>query len=778
MEAKNLTGGQMKSLDSCEIKRQTYIEEILKTELIGYTNQRGEIATFDDMAWRYIYPDGTSINLLFYDCLKTTGKKIVYFGAIEDAWKLEETKGHLLMGYALDIIAEGSTLGTKQGKLREARRISSECSSDWQKLTQEQLDDLFHGLNTTGGRYRRSFIKWLSNNGFIRPSLKLKPLISDNDGYDKIEVLAKKLPKEGILVALGAIFYDVINPDEEKWNRSPIESQRDAFVCTMSALAMASPNRVAAEQIALANQYIKKQTLESGQSIHWLDWQGSKGYKDNQNHLLANMIEPLNRALKYIRKVTEPARILAKFYEAPKTAINNLFGEFEPLNINKVNIDHNKPVHIFQLGYLLGFYDGEDTVTVCPKTPNAYPPKGRGAKLYRKKICELSDEDRIIISENTSVKDILGAHMKQTDIDLILGNKKVGTSIKVCDFQNKWIEHIKRTIPSFPYNSARNGGKVKYSMMMFAFTGKQIAKSSSGVIGQLSWFHLVKGTQLSSVLSIDLGGSKISPSIFEKFGFAKTFKITPHQFRHWLNDTGDKEGIPHRILNLWSGRNSPEQLLNYVHSTEGERASVIRDILFKDERVDEDNILPIKVHSQSEYEALAGIGDGISTATSTGFCVQNLLTSQCEYMNDFETQCTLCSNACHIKGDEEALDLLRRDCEFQTQRLNLIESKPIFSQSNRMKGWFKVHYRNVALLKELVGLLEDPDIKIGSVIRVFSSQSEIRITDLNLKLVNKRKLSLPCAKSALEKIIDDISSSQSNDDNTLNNLLSMIPEAE
>jgi len=229
------------------------------------------------------------------------------------------------------------------------------------------------------------------------------------------------------------------------------------------------------------------------------------------------------------------------------------------------------------------------------------------------------------------------------------------------------------------------------------------------------------------------------------------------------------------MLNLWSGRASPEQLLNYIHSTEGERASVVRDILFKDEKVDEDNIHPVKVYSQSEYEALTGIGDGISTATNTGFCVQNLLTSPCEYMSNFETQCTLCTDACHVKGDEFALDLLQKDHKYQLQRLKNLESKPNFRHSEGMQTWFHVHHRNTAMLKELTVLMNDPDIKEGSVIRVLASKSEIRITDLNLKLVDKRKLSLPCSKTALEQIIDDITPTESGDD-TFSNLLSMIPE--
>lgn len=767
----------MKSLNPFKVNRKKYIDQMLGTRLIGYTNQYAEKASFDDVAWKYTYPDGISINLFFHDKTKTGTTKKVTLKSTQDIWKLEESKRHLLMAYAIDTIPTKLSKISKQHRLIFARNFLSEHHYSLHNLTQEQLDKVFDTLNSTSAPRLKPFISWLKGKSFIPPHIELKSTKGEIDLYDELGKIASKIPDNNVLLALGAIFYDTIPPDETMWQISPLLNQRNVFICAMSALAMASPNRVAAEQIVLTNQYIKDVKLESGDCIHWLDWQGSKGYKDHQNHLLANMIEPLNRALKYIRQITEPARVLARFYETPLMPLKLLLGEFqpEPSRLTKSRVNMKKPVHLIQLGYLLGFYKENSELSVPKETPDAFPLSN--SQYWRKKVYQFSKVDYISLSEWTTSERVMGVFLKKTDIHTIFGDKMDGTMVKIGDLQNCWIKYIKKTIPTFPFTHASGSNKCKFSSMMFAFLGRQVALTGSGVIGQRSFYHLTQGLQLSNLLSIKLSNRQ-PPSIFEEFGFSKKFKITPNQFRHWLNDTGDRGGIAHRILNLWSGRQSPEQILNYIHSTEGERANVIRDILFNDEKLDEDNIRSIKVYSQSEYEALTGIGDGISSATSTGFCIQNLLTSPCEYMNDFETQCSLCSHACHVKGDKEALDLLKKDCEYQTKRLAIIKSKPNFSQSKGMKDWFKVHYRNTALLKELVGLMEDPEIKDGSVIRVIASKSEIHITDLNLKLVDKRKLSLACAKSALEQIIDDINSSKSDDDDTLNNLLAMIPEAE
>ena len=768
----------MKSLTPYEVNRSNYIKAILKSNLLGFSNQQGQQATFADIGWKYTLLDGTSVNFLFYDRSKCpSNKKHLAFGSLDNSWKLDDFNRHLLMAYTIDVALGNITLATKQAKVRVAREILSNDGFEPHNLTQVRLDSIFSGLYSTQGRYRKSFINWLILKEFVPPNLKLKSLKDDKDGYDRRESLVKKIPEEKVLAALGAIFFDVINPDEPTWPKSTIYSQRDAFVCAMSALAMASPNRVAAEQVTLVNQDIKSFSFESGQSIHWLDWKGSKGYKDNQNHLLANMIAPLNRALKYIRQATEPARVLARFYEDPNTPLEKLLGKFkaQPRRIREIGGSKNKPVHLIQLGYLLGFFDEKEKVTVTPGTPGAEKKPGRGFRYYRKELYLLSALDRIIISENTSVASVLGTTLKQADIDQVFGREQLSSGICVKDFQRAWIRYFMDVNPTFPETHVNGGNKVKYSAMMFAFTGRQIAKSASGHIGQTSWFSLVRGEQLSHLLYQKLGGST-SLSIFEKFGFSKDFKITPHQFRHWLNNTGDQAGIAHRIINLWSGRKNPEQLMHYIHSSEGEKANAIRDILFhEDKAVTEDNIGDIKVYSQHEYESLLGVGDGISSATNTGFCVQNLLTSPCEYTNDFETQCTLCTSSCHVKGDGKCLDLLTKDYEYQLRRLEVLKERPNFTSSKRLQKWFDVHYRNTTLLKELLELLKSPDIDDGSVIRVVPSRGEIRVTNLSNKSVSKQKLSLPSSKSALEQIIDDITSNETNSENTMNELLSMIP---
>lgn len=79
------------------------------------------------------------------------------------------------------------------------------------------------------------------------------------------------------------------------------------------------------------------------------------------------------------------------------------------------------------------------------------------------------------------------------------------------------------------------------------------------------------------------------------------------------------------------------------------------------------------------------------------------------------------------------------------------------------------------MLRELVSLMEDKSIKEGSIIRVISSKNAIRITDLENKTVDERKLALPNAEAALLQAISEYSAAaKSKADEKASNFLSFL----
>tara|TARA_R110000787_G_C13440126_1_gene446322 strand:- start:2281 stop:4632 length:2352 start_codon:yes stop_codon:yes gene_type:complete len=759
----------MMSLDPLEANRRDYIADLRARPLEGYRNNRDLPATFDDVAWQFIGLDGRKMNLLFHDQAKISARHL-HFSSLKQEHRLPDDPRHLLMAYAIDLVASKLAINSKVNLVRQAKAL---LRPSIHTLTQAELGSVVAELSFDHAAQARHVFNWLQHHRFVSATLSY-PTLNKSDctkRYYRDEKTRTKKPEDKVLLALGAIFYDAIPPDECQWDFSPSITQRDAMVSTLAALAMAAPSRVASEIPALANQYLQSSVdRTSGQRVHWMDWPGSKGYKDNRNHLLANLIEPLQRGLAYCRQATEPARVLARFYQAPSQSLRQLLGEFTPESERLIRTEANleAPTYLLQLGYLLGFYPLEATVAVDTGTTNAirmHGPPGHDQLTrahWRKPVYALKPDDRVVLTSKAAI-DLFGTALLTTSIASIWPNRQSGPGIRphvtVSALQDGWLSHIHKVHPGFPRAYASGNNWVTACQALFIFRGPQLLIGNSSYPGQRSFYGLIMGKSLTKIFADDLYDSQKNRTIFGRYGFADDFAIRPHQFRHWLNDEGERAGLSHQIINLWSGRRSPEHILHYLHSSDDECASVIQDIWEKKPRGASEKadlaptVQPIRVNTMQEYERLSGQRSGAASVTAVGFCQQDLVVEPCRYLNDFELQCTLCAQACHIKGDDQALKLLRDDLTVQLRRLQTIQNTGNFANSKHIQTWFKAHQGNSELLQQLIDLLQDPSIRDGSVIRVVLSKAEFRITDLATKILTTRKLALPDRDGALQQAL-------------------------
>ena len=756
--------------------QRNHIAALRQQPLTGFTNQNGEIASWQDAAWRFVWPDGKLINFFFVD---NTKQKISFGSNFSTEQILQEEQRHLLMAYAIELCAGTTSIRNLAFKHAVVRKLVSQLSDNIACGSNVQLNDAIEKVATNhlAEVYLASFFKWLISLNFIPPTLKISKKYKQNTrfGVDIIEHKINKIPETKILLALGAIFHDAIPPERERWNTHALTFQRDAFICSMTALAMSSPNRADAEQTVLTNQRIKKHSQKSVngemEEIHYLDWQGSKGFQNYHNHILAVMAEAVERSLEYMDVVCEPARVLARFYEKPLLPLRTILGKFCPSNENlkALSPDMNKPIHLVHLGYLLGFFDnGNRLVRVSPTTKGAVRKNDKGnVFIYLKSIVSLQAEDMLLITSNC----VHSQYLLGIDASPTLRKIFTDRTITVSQFQQQWLRHITDNLPGFPmgYNKS-DQGQCQYKHALFSFTGNQLRDVRGGYLGESSHFSIVPLGSLGDIFSSALNPhleKQIKDSIFARHGFSHEFRIKPHQFRHWHNDTAEKEGVAHVLINLWSGRKTPEQILHYVHRTHAEKTSEISDILFSETNQE----VTVKVVSQQEYEALVGFS---STVTNVGFCSQNLQFSPCEYLNDFATQCTLCASSCHIAHDKQALDLLKKDLQVQECRLAESEQHPSFCISKAMQDWFVVHHQNTAMLQELIQLMENKEIKEGSIIRLLADKREIRITDTQQKSVTVQRLALPNSNAALAKALELKNTSEDAGDDFLNDIFALI----
>lgn len=757
--------------------QRAYVEKKKAQPLIGFTNALGEIASWRDIAVTFTDSDKKTLNILFCNLYQ---KKPKIGSTFTEDDRLEPETHDLLFSYALDIINENTSMNNKRVKIQQSRYFLCLLEENVATAPLEKIQRVIDSM--TNSNQLTSFICWLHQHKMLpkscTPDIRIKTnSIRAKSGDDALEAEQDKLPLENALLALGAIFYDVIPPyqDGDKNNigawlhlTTSTQEQRDSFICTMAALGMASPNRMAAEQVILTVQRLQHHTQivdSKEKTVHYLNWPGSKGYKYYQNHINAEMVESLDRALHYTILATEPARALARFYRQPNRPLKEVLGEFQPSDENMALLKPclNQPTNLLHLGLLLGFFDGSDKcVRVHPNTKGAIDVSITNPKFI-KPIAQLEMLDTLMFKTSCPYSLLLtGCPLTaQYQYKNYTAGKK---ELTVAAFQNHIIEINQPPLRGYNKHQTKS---VDFESGLFAYTEKQLGRKVKHP------FLLASLASLGQLFAEDLIKREKSPlTIFERHGFASSFLLKPHQLRHWQNDYLAKKGVPHHLITMLSGRKSAEQTLTYIHITDAQNASVIGDISYSNElENDAEKKIALRIVTKNQFNEAIN-NETPTFVHETGFCTQNLTLSPCTYMSDFETQCALCSSSCHVTHDSEAIDILKKDLRVQTHNLERVQEAINFETSAWMQKWYTTHYRNTCMLKNLIEVLSDDAIKVGSVVRLLTRSNSMRITDLETKTVEDRKLALPDVEQALQAAIE--AKSDKNKDKATNNFLSFL----
>ena len=736
-------------------KVDAFIESQKQVPLLNKTNHQGDHASWDDWVWTIKPNIVKAYTIYFIDPQKVSraSKKGVY----SKDQHFPERYRQLLMSYVLHL--EQQQMGSKSlsGYLIGAKRSFSLLYDGLFSVTQKQIDVFFYENKCHWVTVTATFLRWCQKNGFISKFLNI-PRIKRGERHlldVQIKNQQNKMPDSLALKALASITHDLILDGDQLIEGVYYPDQRYHFVCCMATLAMASPNRVAAEQQTLNKQTLKTRTATvkkenqwTEQPVYYLDWNGSKDYKDNDNHILATMKEPVSRVLEHLNMVCEPARVLCRFYESPDTPVKELLGSFQPSPDKLLNIDINKPVNMFQLGYLLGFYDGQNqTIKVGRKNK---------ANYRHKLICEINNNDELMYNSLGTLLIVKSRFSNQLKL-------LMGLTCTVAEFQRNWIEFIKQNVPAFPYCLV-NENKVKLSNALFCFTGNQLL-SMHGRYPLSQTLFSIEPADLGNMFH-SLISNKNGFSIFTKFGFASDIRITPHQFRHWLNTMAQQSGLSEEVIAMWSGRKDVQQNAVYDHTPESDKVKQVGFVMSNSTEEKK----PIRIITQEEYEDVTG--KDWTSVTSTGICTQNLSVSPCNYLNDFLSHCPLCPECVHVNRDQKAIELLEKDLTVQHARLEQVKTCKTLGTNHNQQRWFLMHFKNTAMLEQLIGLMKREDIKEGSPIRYSGDDGVFRVTDLANRRVEEVKALLPDANAEMQKCIAQYSSVEPEPDNKpLENLL-------
>ncbi|MGF1746984.1 hypothetical protein [Vibrio minamisatsumaniensis] len=306
----------MNTLNRYIKNQRAYVREKKKQPLTGFSNSKGDQATWDDIAVTFTYSWGTKINFLFNNLNQPNASIKSTF---TQADRLDIEAHHLIFAYTLDVLSENISDNNKRGKVTASRQFISALSDNVASTSLDEIQRVIYNIKNPSPLY--SFFNWLRKYKMLPVSCTpVIPTVVKSTRTmncdDALNAEKSKIPDEKALIALGAIFNDVIpqytNEDRQTFTNLALH-HRDSFTCTMAALAMASPNRVTAEQTLLTKQRIKyriEKVDKKNETVHYLNWCGSKGFKDYQNHINTEMATSLDRALHYTAIVTEPARVI------------------------------------------------------------------------------------------------------------------------------------------------------------------------------------------------------------------------------------------------------------------------------------------------------------------------------------------------------------------------------------------------------------------------------------------------------------------------------------
>ena len=700
-------------------------------------NRNNEPASWDDHNWTINSLNGEKLSIPLHNIVtakKLTNKIVPLYAQYAD------TERHLLMAFILDLRIKFGLKRNLKNKITAARQLVSRINLF--SLSQQTINDL-HDKHE--GEYwlvtYRSFMTWLQENNIVAKTIKVPSIVNKASGYgdDSKANSEKRMPDERALWSMGAIRNKIIPNKVPKGIFQ--RNLRDEFIISSATLALGSPQRLAKEQFVLPKSTLQSKMVAvdgKEQKVHWIDWQGSKGYQANRKHFFRGAAIAVSQVLKYWNEVGEPARILCRFFENTMLPLKDLLGDYKPLNLKRFDV--RKPIdNMFVLGYLLGFYKGQEQ-TITLTSGNL-----KGPKKSTKKVQDLTLADKLVFFAESGV--LFGSDFNNNRLGE--KNNKVFSGVHtVAQIQQKWITYIKEKVPTFPLRIA-GANKVKLSHALFIVTGKQIASGRSAYLMGAS-YYAIESSNLARLTSSGLRDAKIE-TIYERHGFSSDISLTPNQLRHWSNTMMQKSlDMSDSVIAMVSGRKDIQMNAEYDHETDEEKISKVRNLFRAEQTIDEMK-KEVRVVGHQKYQEATGKA---STITATGICTQQTTVNPCTYLNDFESHCALCTSSCHFAHDEKAILLLEDDLKVQQHRLQAVKDCE-YLRSNKIKQeWFKRHHRNSFLLEQLITLMKRDDLELGTGIKFVNNNNTFRLTDLNKRLVEEVKTLLPDSEQALQQFIE------------------------
>lgn len=473
-------------------------------------------------------------------------------------------------------------------------------------------------------------------------------------GKEGDENRAKKLPSQAAIEAIPQIFH--------RCNENGNTDNFSKWMSSYCAVLMSNPSR--ATELLTQPAFMEVEKFSEANSGYGLRWWPKKGGKPIVKPVLEPMIGPVKKALATLRKLSEPARQLAAWYEAnPNTMY--LPPDAEHLRNSELLTLRD----ICQIFY--GDYDAN---------------RGRTASKWLKRSTLVS-----VPGPNGERKP---RHFLFDEVE----------------------RAVLRTLPrGFPHFSPTR----RYSEMLFITLGESLRNKNPDCRVVFSYIDY---NQVTGALNLKHGNK----TIFSLYGFTEPdgspIEMTTHQFRHWLNTLAQLSGLSQLDIALWSGRANVSQNAAYNHVTAEQRLELMRSYVGDSGRATgslagrSPKVIPI---SQSEY-----VVQKIPTAhvTDFGYCPHDFSMAPCQLHRD----CLFCSEHICVKGDVAAEQ--RLDAKLHETRRLLEEARAaVAADEYGADRWVQHQQELVERMRAMMEALRDPSVQDGALIQMTNPNAPSRL---------------------------------------------------
>lgn len=434
---------------------------------------------------------------------------------------------------------------------------------------------------------------------------------------------------------------------------------REIFVSSVCALMLCAPDRSVEVLFApadiFASDWTNPDTGEVGAALRWYP---AKGGSPMIKTVIPSMRGIAVHAVDRLLSVSAPARMLARWYE-----------------------QHPGSLYLpSQLEYL--------------RSRERLSQSEIYAVLFGGVVGKLSNVERIRVRNWLDSLEVPRVSVHG-----------VGTTVAFADLERAVLQKLPE---GFPVMDKKTG--IRYSeALCLARVGEfdsNTSVASMCCFNRVNYAFLQRGLQSKGTVK----------SVFEKRGWrdenGEFLYLTTHMLRHYLNTLVRQSGLlTEEEIAKWSGRKKTSQNATYNHLSDHDMVSKLRDAVGDPSK----SVGPfgnIDGRTFIRRDEFANIKVISAHTTEFGFCVHDYAQSPCQVHQD----CMHCNEQVCIKGDARAEDNLRK---MQTELLHLRdEAREAFSDEVLgFAEWFAYQSKSIALVNQLIAILDDPEVPEGVVIQ-------------------------------------------------------------